>query len=272
MSAAEWDGELEEGAGGEWLPARLAEEDHHRSLSLGLLAMAPLFLAYEAGLASDPALLRGQSEQALFRLYSLAPALETGLRQGTLALVVLLALASCFRRRLALGPSLTRVLLEGLLGAVALGPALALGMRLLGVEVSVEPMTAAPSLAEAGRVLGGAAFEELAFRVLLYGAVYVLVRRLLLLVRVPERAAGVAADLTAIAGSALAFAAVHLAAYTAWIGPAGEAYDPGVFTWRLLAGVLLALLFRWRGPGVAAWSHGLFNLALLIGADPEVLL
>ena len=73
-------------------------------------------------------------------------------------------------------------------------------------------------------------------------------------------------------GSATLFAAAHLAAYTAWLGPGGEPYDASVFTWRLLAGILLGLVFRWRGPGVAAWTHGLFNLALLLGAGPDVFL
>jgi hypothetical protein len=273
VSALGWEEEHpDHGADGEWLPAGLADADHHSSLSLGLLAMAPLFLAYELGLAADPGLLRGQSEQALFRVLSLAPDAETWLRRGALAALVLVALVSCFRRRVALAPSLSRVVLEGLAGAVVLGPALALGTRLLGVELAVEPMRTAPTLAEAGRVLGGAAFEELLFRVLVYGALYVLARRLLLLLRAPERLAGLAGDLFAVGGSALGFAAVHLESWTAWISTAGEPYDAGVFTWRLLAGVLLALLFRWRGPGVAAWSHGLFNLALLIGADPEVFL
>lgn len=274
MSAAEWEEELpEHEVDGEWLPARLAGEDDHRSLSLGLLAMAPLFVAYELGLDADPELVRGQSEQALFRLLAVAPG-ELALlgRWVILALVVLGAAISCYRRRVAIGPSLARVFLEGLAGAIVLGPALALGMRLLGVELSVEPLRSQPTLPEAARVLGGAAFEELLFRVLLYGALYVLARRLLLLVRLPERVAGVVGDLVAIGGSAFGFAGVHLAAWTGWISASGEGYDPAVFLWRLLAGVFLALLFRWRGPGVAAWSHGLFNLALLIGADPEVFL
>jgi membrane protease YdiL (CAAX protease family) len=79
-------------------------------------------------------------------------------------------------------------------------------------------------------------------------------------------------EILAVLLSALVFAAVHLALFTQVLGPGGEPYHPGIFLWRVLAGVLLAALFRWRGPGVAAWTHALFNLALAIGAGPAVLL
>lgn len=259
-------------ASGSWLPAGRSVTREHASLALGLLAMAPLFLAYEYGLSADPGLPRSQSERALFRLFSLAPDLETLLRRLTLGGALLGALVLCYRRRLALGPSLVRVFLEGLVAAVALGPALAYGLRLFGLSADAPAFAPDPSLSAAARVLGAASFEELLFRVALYGALYVLARRLVLFFGVRERVSAWVADLIAVAGSAIGFAAIHLASWTGWIGPEGEAFDTGVFVWRLLAGVLLALLFRWRGPGVAAWSHGLFNLALLIGADPEVFL
>lgn len=255
-----------------WLPARRSATGEHASLALGLLAMAPLFLAYEYGLAAEPELVRSQSERALFRLAALAPEVETLLRRLALSGAVLGALVLCYRRRVALGPSLVRVFLEGLVAAVALGPLLAYGLRLLGLTAHVGALQVDPSLPVAARVLGAAAFEELLFRVALYGALYVLARRAVLFLGARERLSTGLADLVAIAGSALGFAAIHLAAWTAWIGPEGERFDGGVFAWRFLAGVLLAVLFRWRGPGVAAWCHGLFNLALLIGADPEVFL
>lgn len=279
----EWDEEWEEdeestGAGGAeepiWSPASRAEGRVHASLALGLLAMAPLFLAYELGLAQDPDLPRSQSEQVLFRLLSLFPtAAETWLRQGILLGAVVGALVVCYRRRVALGPSLLRVFLEGVLGAVALGPALAYGMRLFGgFENEVAPLAVDTSLPVAGRVVGAAAFEELLFRVALYGIVFLLARRVAAFFGARERVSGLLAEGLALVLSSLGFAAIHLAVFTTWLGPEGEAFDPAIFTWRFLAGVMLALLFRWRGPGVAAWSHGLFNLALLIGAGPEVLL
>ena len=120
--------------------------------------------------------------------------------------------------------------------------------------------------------MGGAAFEELLFRVALYGALFVLARRLVSFFGAGELVARWSAEVLSVLGSALGFAAFHLSVVSSRIGPGGYDWDPALFTWRALAGVLLAVIFRWRGPGVAAWSHGLFNLAVLLGAGPEVFL
>ena len=84
-----------------------------------------------------------------------------------------------------------------------------------------------------------------------------------------QREQGLPASLSLL-GSSLAFAAFHLEACVAWLGVGGDPFEPAIFTYRVLAGMLLGLLFRWRGPGVAAWAHGLFNLGLLLGAGPDV--
>jgi membrane protease YdiL (CAAX protease family) len=256
-----------------WAPARLDGDRAFASLALGLLAMAPLFCAYEYGLREDAGLFRSQSEQALFRILALAPGLETLLRRCVLGLGLVGALVLCYRRRIALGPSLLRIFLEGVCGAIALGPALAYGMRFLGgFENEVAPVAADTSLPVAARVFGAAAFEELLFRVALYGILFVLTRRVALFFGLRERISLWTAEVVAVLCTSLGFAAIHLTSCSGWIAPQGEPLDTGIFVWRFLAGLLLALLFRWRGPGVAAWSHGLFNLALLIGAGPEVLL
>lgn len=243
---------------------------HARSLSLGLVAMAPLFAAYELGLAGAPGR-RNAAEQCLFLALSPLGEHQRTARVVLVALAVLVALVTCYRRRVPLLPSAFRVFLEGLAAAVVLGPLLVLALRACGLELAFAVPTAgaAASAARAARIAGGAVHEELLFRVLLYGLLFLGARRALGFLGAPERASRVGADAAAVAGSSLAFAAFHLAAFTAWLGPGGEAYDPAVFTWRALAGMLLALLFRWRGPGVAAWCHALFNLGVLIGAGPQ---
>jgi hypothetical protein len=249
------------------------ERGSHSSLALGVVAMAPLFVAYEYGLAKDPELLRSLSERAIFRLLSFLPDLEAWLRRGLLGVAVFAGIVMCFRRSVVLVPSLWRILLEGALGAVLFGPILALCMRLMGGFTGDVGANAGPaSLADAGRLLGGAAFEELLFRVALYGALFVLVRRVVGFFGASEPVSRWSAEVLAVLGSALGFAAFHLSVISNRIGPGGYDWDPTLFTWRALAGVLLALIFRWRGPGVAAWSHGLFNLAVLLGAGPEVFL
>lgn len=259
-----------------WTPARLTGEGHQRSLALGLLAMLPMFLAYELALAHDPALLRSHSELALLRAVEPLGDGVTIVRRGLLVVLVPVSIVVCFRLRIALLPSLVRIFFEGLVGAMLLGPVLAFGVRLLG-GVSAEIAESAtravdPGLDLAARIFGGAAYEELLFRVLLYGGVYFLARRVALFFGVGAPAAPWAAEVLAVLASATVFAAAHLTDWNRWLGPGGEPFDAAIFTWRLLAGILLAILFRWRGPGVAAWTHGLFNLALLIGAGPSILL
>jgi len=123
-----------------------------------------------------------------------------------------------------------------------------------------------------GVVFGGAAYEEITFRIGLLSLTFLGVTSILAFFGAPERGARHAARVVAVLVSSLAFAAFHLAAFNAWLGVGGEPFIPAVFAWRSLAGVQLAVLFLWRGPGVAAWTHGLFDFGLLLGAGPEVLL
>jgi hypothetical protein len=121
-------------------------------------------------------------------------------------------------------------------------------------------------------LFGGAAWEELCFRVGLYSLLFVFVRRCAVVLGLPLRAAGWLGEGAAFVGSSLGFALMHFAPFSRRIGRGGYEFEPATFTWLFLAGMLLALLFRLRGPGVAAWSHGLFNLALWIGVEPDVVL
>lgn len=259
---------------GEW-----TARPHQASLSLGLLAMAPLLLAYELSLGETDPRLRNASELLLFRVLVPLGAAADPARWALLGLAFAGALWVCFQRRVALFPGLLRVFVEGAVGALLLGPALALGVHLLGVpleggEIGPLPVgvASAPPLARGAQLLGGAAYEEIAFRVLAYALCFLIVRRATTFLGLLPEASRLAAELAGILGSAFLFAAFHLSALTSWISPGGEAFAGPVFTWRVLAGILLALLFRWRGPGVAAWTHGLFNLALFLGAGPEAFL
>jgi membrane protease YdiL (CAAX protease family) len=130
----------------------------------------------------------------------------------------------------------------------------------------------APGLARAALLAGGAAYEELVFRMGLQGLLYLALRPTLAFWLGAERGARVGAEVLAVLLAAVVFAAAHLAVFTQVFGPGGEPFHAGVFPWRVLAGILLAVLFRWRGPGVAAWTHASFNFATSIGAGPEVFL
>jgi hypothetical protein len=246
-------------------------EHVQKSLALGFLAMLPLIVAYE--LATEELGTRNAAE-ALLSL-PLAPlgdrvALARRIALGAFALFALLR---TFAGSLGLVPRVARTLLEGALSAALFGPILVLLLALLGAEPPpLDPGPEVPSLAFAGLVCGGAAFEEIVFRVGAQGLAYLLAIRALRALGAAERWARIVSETLSIAVAGFVFAAAHLASFLSPLGAGGEPFDPHVFTWRALAGMLLSALFRWRGPGVAAWSHALFNLALLLGAGPDAFL
>ncbi|MCZ6597345.1 MAG: CPBP family glutamic-type intramembrane protease [Planctomycetota bacterium] len=243
-------------------------------LTLGYLAMLPLLLAYEAAVAAaGPDGPRNTAELLVTR-----PLAWLGDAQGAVRLVLILLIAVYAFARLRRGPvrigaSLLRVCGEGVAAGLLLGPLLVLACAALDVTaaelhlptgLSADP----PDLARAARLAGAGAWEEGLFRVGVYSAAFLLAVRTADFLGLAESPARWAGDAAGLAVSALAFAALHLAAFTRVVGVGGEPYDPAVFLWRLLAGLALGVLFRWRGPGVAAWAHALFNLALALGSGP----
>jgi hypothetical protein len=244
-----------------------------RGLAFGFLAMTPLFALYELGAA-------GSARRSAAELILLRPFAPLGdelpiVRATLLGVLTVVALTWCLRRHLALGPPLVRVPVEGLLGALLLGPATALLMQVFGVvplTLASDASASIPAVERAAFVAGAAAYEEVVFRVGLFSLIWLIVRRVFVWLGAGDRAARWSAEAVAPIGSALLFAAFHLEACLRHFGPGGEPFDAAVFAWRTLAGVLLALLFRWRGPGVAAWTHACFNVSLLLGAGPRVFL
>ncbi len=238
-------------------------------LALGFLSMLPLLLAYEFSVGGS----RSTAEMLLLRSIARLGEVEHTVRRVGVVVAVAIALVVALRGRRALGPAMGRIAMEGTLLALLIGPVLVGLLYLFGVEPpALRDPDMVPTRARAAFVFGAAAWEEICFRVVAYSALYLIGRRLAVVLRAPDRVATAVGELTGVAGSAVIFAGAHLARYTSWLGSGGEPYDPSVFTWRLLAGILLGLIFRWRGPGVAAWTHGLFNLALLLGAGPDVFL
>lgn len=254
-----------------------------RPLALGFLVLSPLILAYELGQFAIDGSSRSSAELLLFYGTIAFGKHAELVRWGILAALFVIAGVTVLRHVDGLLPKIFRQLVEGVIAAVLLGPLLTLGIRLLGalIEPVAEgfpggaslPPHGAPGLGAAARVVGAAAYEELLFRLGLMSVLILLVRSVsVFLTGHRSRTWIVVAEIVAVIGSGLAFAAFHLETVTGWLGAGGEPWNAAVFTWRALAGMLLAGLFRWRGIGVAAWAHGLFNLALVLGAGPDVFL
>ncbi len=99
--------------------------------------------------------------------------------------------------------------------------------------------------------LGAGIYEELLFRVLLTGGL--LWAGKALLGWRPAVAAAVAVVL-----SALIFSGFH------YVGPLGDRFTVGSFTFRAIAGVVFSAMYVTRGLGVTAWTHALYDLGLTL--------
>ncbi len=99
--------------------------------------------------------------------------------------------------------------------------------------------------------IGAGLYEELVFRVLLVGGLFLLFRTLL-------ETSTQAYLLAALLGAAL-FSLVH------YVGPLGDPFALPSFTFRFLFGLALNALFLARGFGVAAWTHALYDVLVVTG-------
>ncbi len=242
-------------------------------MALGFLACIPLLAAYELALGWGAGASRSTAELCLFRfLAPLGPHVHWA-RMGIVAFLGVVALAWAAKNSTGVLVSLVKVVGEGIVWALIMGPVLLMLTSYLGVEsvgALVPAVAKAPSLDRALFILGTAAHEELFFRVIVYSGLYLVLRTLAGFMGAGPSTSRWSGELIGLVGSAAVFSALHLEMFTTWLGPGGEAFEAGVFLWRLLAGVMLGILLRWRGPGVAAWSHALFNLGLLLGAGPQL--
>jgi len=251
-----------------------------RGLALGFLSMLPLLIAYEVSIAGRS----GGGARSVAEAILTTPLEHHGqatvdfARRSTLAGLTALAffaylIAHRHDESGGLGPRLVRVWVEGIAGAVILGPILLLAARAaepyVGAMIVGAPEGPVPTLSRAGFVMGGAAYEEIVFRIGGLSVIWLVAKHFLIWFGAGDRLAAWGAIALACVGSAVLFAAFHLGALTGWLGPGGEAFDAAVFTWRTTAGILLAILFFWRGVGVGAWTHAVFNLSILIGAGPS---
>jgi membrane protease YdiL (CAAX protease family) len=122
----------------------------------------------------------------------------------------------------------------------------------LGLELNLS-LARHPALGQVITYVGAGIYEELLFRLLLYSALLMLLRRIGL-------STLLAVSLTALASSLLFSAAHH-------VGPHGEPLEDYVFLFRTIAGLYFSLVFQWRGFGVAVGAHACYDIVvgLVIG-------
>jgi len=102
--------------------------------------------------------------------------------------------------------------------------------------------------------LGAGLYEEIAFRVGLYG-----IGRRLLLAMMPEALPG-----QRVAAS-IGWAAVSAAVFSGWhyVGQFGEPFELRSFVFRWVCGVVFTLIYVFRGFAPAVWTHALYDIWVL---------
>lgn len=238
--------------------------DLSRTHTYSLLFAIPLLLLYEVGAAwaarAGEVPLRNGADVLLRSL------LAAGGVQGTVAFTALLVVAAGFfilaeRRRKRQPPQLkgwvfAGMLLESAVYALLFGVVVGTATQWLlggwGVPLAADggALSRVPLAQGIVLSLGAGIYEELLFRVLLAGGLFVLFRQ----GGLPRLRAGVFAALL----SALAFSAFH------YVGPYGDPWALPSFTFRFLAGLAFSVLFLVRGFGIAAWTHALYDVFLLL--------
>lgn len=98
--------------------------------------------------------------------------------------------------------------------------------------------------------LGAGIYEELLFRVLIMGGLYLLLHRI-------AKLDIYVAWVVAAACSAVAFSAFH------YVGPGAYPFTFESFLFRAIAGALFAALYGARGFGIVVWTHALYDVLVL---------
>jgi hypothetical protein len=210
----------------------------------------PIFVAYHLGVvflpvrnAADPV----TAELITLANQSLASYVVLTLAVGAAFVVVLSVLgrgkALRTRRFIALG-------LEGALYAVIMrfAGAYAVGSLRLG-----PPAAGASLFSGIVMSLGAGFYEEIAFRVGLFGVGAILIRR----VCGPGMRRWVLLVLWATAGAAV-FSAWH------YVGPLADHFDVGSFVFRAVCGFVLTAIYAYRGFAPAVWTHALYDVWAMV--------
>ncbi|MBI4879174.1 MAG: CPBP family intramembrane metalloprotease [Planctomycetes bacterium] len=216
-----------------------------RRVSVSLIYVTPLLLLHEVLLRAAGGDTRNAVEQAFKDLFwYLGPA--AGWLHAFLVLVVVAAVCRVVALRLPCARLFPAFLVECLLLALLLGPVVAFvtGPLELGARVPGGPSSLEFSLLAS---ISAGIYEELLFRLMVLGGLYVLALRLFGVARP-------AAFLLALLVSAFAFAWYHHAA------PYGEPYEPRAFAFRAIAGILLGLVFAGRGLAVVVYLHAMYDV------------
>ena len=219
-----------------------------KNLGTSLVLVTPLFVAYQVGLLTTHGWTNG-ADFLTGRILELAG--HDQWRYILFNFVILLIVSGLAfasgRRRRPTGSTLLFVVAEATLYASILGGAIS-GML---IEVGLEPPTLSLSaLDNLVLSLGAGAYEELVFRLLLFGGLLALGKRLKLRRPVYLVAAFVI--------SSAVFSAFHYP-------PLGHgSWELWSFSFRFAAGLAFATIYAIRGFAVAVYTHAIYDIFVLV--------
>lgn len=211
----------------------------------------PIFIIYHLGVIFLP--IRNAADPVTAELKSLAKHSLPTYAGLTLAIgAAFVAVLWSFGQREALsGKRFALIALEATLYAVL--------MRLAGAYV-VGSLRLAPGGHDGGvftsvvMSLGAGFYEEIAFRVGIFGGGAAIVRRLVV-------AGAKRFTLT------VAWALCAAVAFSGWhyVGSLGDPFDLQSFVFRAVCGLVLTAIFAFRGFAPAVWTHAIYDLWVMVG-------
>jgi hypothetical protein len=223
----------------------------------------PVFLIYQLGVVFLN--VRNATDLVTARLLELSHgdrATYLGLTAGTgLALMFVFALLG--RRQSFRAGKIVQIAVEGAAYAIAMGSATSwvVGKMFAGVPARLVggPFTGLVM------ALGAGFYEELAFRVLLFGLGAKLLAWLFVRQRVGLVGGGPSPGLAGIVVMVVwAFASAAIFSGMHYVGPLGDPFDARSFVARAVLGLALTLVFATRGFAAAVWTHALYDLWVLV--------
>jgi hypothetical protein len=249
MSEEEEEQETPEAAPAEDEPRpSLLRSDAWTDLGLTL----PLFVAYHLGVVFLP--IRNAADPLTAKLReiadnSIAAYIGLTLLIGAVFVGVLVALG---RGKTLSATRFGVVAIEGIVYATILRFAATYAMRALPLQATDGAAAMSPAFTGAIMSMGAGFYEEIAFRVLLFGSGAWVIKQMM------EREGQVVFKII--------WAAVTGAIFSAWhyVGPYGDPFDAKSFAYRAICGFVLALVYAIRGFAPAVWTHAVYDLWVLV--------
>lgn len=213
-----------------------------------LVIIVPLLLVYEVGVLVQQ---RGAAAAAGIVKGPLAFLGPRGMLAFNLVVVGAFIVAATHlpgHRRVRIWP-FPLMVVEALLYAVLMAPFIHL---VLSGRIALEAMRLPDHVSAAAVIVsaGAGVYEELLFRGVLLGVLYLVFLRVFGL---HDMLAGT----LAIVAAAAVFSAWH------FLGPQADPVSAGRFSYRLIAGLLLSVIFLLRGMGIACYAHAIYNMITL---------